>query len=127
MSTTTILFGGALIVLGFAGYFKSGPSVWVALVPALFGAALIALGSVARKPEKRKHAMHGAAVVGVLGFLYAVRGMGTLGVYLAGGRPDHPAAAFAQVIMAGLMFAFVLLCIGSFAEARRRRSKAGQT
>lgn len=122
MANVAVGFGAVLIVLGIAGYFGSGMVSMTALIPAAFGLVLLVLGVIARDPEKRKHAMHIAAMVGVLGFLGSARGLGKL-IHLLSGQPvERPGAVIAQSVMAILMLIFTWLCVRSFINARRSRT-----
>jgi len=121
MAQTTLVFGGLLIVLGLASYFGTGGESVTALIPAFFGIALALAGLLARREAWRKHAMHVAAVVGVLGFLGSARGLLQLPLLLTAGGVERPAAVLAQAAMAILMAVFVALCVRSFIAARRAR------
>jgi hypothetical protein len=121
MVNTTIAFGAAFIVLGLAGYFGSGMVSATALIPAAFGVVFCILGLLARDPGKRKHAMHTAALLGLLAVLGSGRGLTKIGSILAGEPVERPAAVIAQSIMALLGIVFVALCIKSFRDARRSR------
>src|SRR3712207_1095532 len=125
MANITIGIAFALIVLGLAGYFGSGAASPTALIPAVFGALLLALGALARNPNRRKLAMHVAVVVGLLGFAGSVPGLLKLPGLLGGDAVERPAAVIAQSIMAVLMGIFVALCIKSFVDARRTRAVSG--
>ena len=93
-----------------------------------FGIAFVVLGALALNEKMLKHAMHVAATLGLLGFLAAaVRGLPKLLTLLQGGEVDHPLAVYATSAMAGLCLVFVLLCVKSFLDARRRRAARGQT
>ena len=96
MANTTISFGVILLVLGIGGYFGSGMVSLTALIPAVFGLVLLICGVVARDPNKRKHAMHFAAMVGVLGFLGSARGLAKIGAVLAGQPVERQNAVIAQ-------------------------------
>ena len=72
MPSITIIFGLLLTLLGVSGYSLSGTSSVTALIPALFGLLLLVLGFLARSESDRKHAMHVAATVGLVGFAGAV-------------------------------------------------------
>lgn len=122
MAGTTIAFGVVLIVLGVAGYLGSGAASVTALIPAIFGVVLAALGVLARNEAMRKHAMHGAVLIGLLGFLGSARGLMQLPAVLSGGDVARPTAVIAQSVMALLMLLFVGLCVRSFINARVRRS-----
>ena len=117
VSTTTIIIGLALIVLGVAGFIATGSTAKTALISAYFGGALFLLGLLARNPARRKLVMHLAVVVGVLGLLGSLRGP----MQLLSGTAQRPAAATAQTIMAVLMALFIVLCVKSFIDARRQR------
>lgn len=115
----TIGFGVALIALGMVSYFGAGTgddgkTSITALIPAFVGLPLAVLGVVALKESLLKHAMHGAAALGLLGFL------------AAGGR--FAMSGFAKpwpgtmiLLMALICLAFVILCIKSFIDTRKAR------
>src|SRR5262249_38672086 len=81
MSRVAILFGLSLIALGLVGYWspaalgkvgEKGTSP-TALIPAGFGAVLLICGLIVEFALKaRKHVMHLASVVGLLGVVGAV-------------------------------------------------------
>ena len=122
MANTTIGFGVALILVGLGGYFGTGSQSPTALIPAAFGFVLMALGIIARNEKVRKHAMHGAAVIGLLGLFGSVGGIWQV-VKMAGGETiDRPEAAIARSIMALVCLAFIVLTVKSFINARRVRS-----
>jgi hypothetical protein len=121
MATTTIWIGVALIVLGLVAFFGTGAASPTALIPAYFGVVLALLGLLARNEARRKHVMHAAVVVGLLGFLGSVRGLTKIADVLAGNPVDRPNAVIAQSIMAVLTGIYVALCIKSFIDARRSR------
>ena len=79
MPRITTLVGALLTLLGLAGYAGSGQASKTALIPAGFGAVLAALGLAGRSEGLRRHAMHGAAVVGLLGALGSARGQSRSG------------------------------------------------
>ena len=116
MANTTIGFGAALIAVGLFGYFRSGMVSLTALIPAAFGLLLALAGFLARDESRRKHAMHGAAVVGLLGVSAVIRPAKAL----AGGA-DVNLAIVLQLLMAALSAFFVGLCLRSFIAARRAR------
>jgi uncharacterized membrane protein len=116
MASTTILFGILLTLLGLVGYFLTGASSPTALIPALFGLLLLVLGFLARSESMRKHAMHAAAAVALVGCV------GALVPLLRTPSGVRPAmAVFSQVTMAVLTALFVVLCVRSFRAARRAR------
>jgi hypothetical protein len=95
----------------------NGNASLTALIPALFGIVLAALGAAARaKEDLRKHLMHAAVTVGLLGFLMTA---GRLGMNLS--RLTLNAATVAQIAMSLVCLIFVILCIKSFVDARRNK------
>ena len=86
-----------------------------ALIPAAFGIVLIILGLVSQKKENlRKHLMHAAIVVALLGFIATAA---RLVPRLSG--ITFKAAEISQIAMALICLVFVILAIKSFADARR--------
>ncbi len=130
MPVVSVVFGLLLIALGIWGYWGGDLGLWqplgfappeklsgTALIPAYVGAALLGLGLVAFKESLLKHAMHGAAMIGLLGLL------------AAGGRlivtgNVHGVGGVSLLVMALLCAVFVALCVNSFIQARRRRRAA---
>lgn len=127
MPHITIITALLLTALGLIGYFGSAeanPSK-TALIPAAFGVVLLVLGLVALIGRLRKHAMHLAAAVGLIGLL-AAGGRGAMKIGLL--FSDDPAVNKRPIIMILLMatvcLVFVALCIKSFVDARRRQAAA---
>src|SRR5262249_59369965 len=71
MPVVSIVFGGLLIALGVWGYTATDARSVTALIPAFVGGALAVLGALALVPGLRKHCMHAAAALGLLGCLAA--------------------------------------------------------
>src|SRR5438128_2075722 len=69
MARYAIVFGILLIAVGLAGYFGTDTTSRTPLIPAGLGGLLVVLGLLALKDSLRKHAMHAAAMVGLIGFL----------------------------------------------------------
>ena len=121
MPSVTIALGVALIVLGLAGYFLTGAVSVTALIPAAFGLVLAICGAIARDAGKRKHAMHAAVVVALLGFLGSARGLLQIGALL-NGTAARPAAVISQTIMAVLTLGYIVMAVRSFVQARANRT-----
>ena len=122
MANPAIVFGLLLAILGAWGFFGTGMQHPTALIPAGVGLALIVLGAVATRWEgARKHAMHAAAAVGLLGFL---AGAGRFLYELSAGMNVTGTAGLSTLTMAVLCGTFVGLCVKSFIDARKRRRKA---
>jgi hypothetical protein len=117
MTSTTRLFGLILIVLGVASYFLTGRTSVTALIPAIFGAVLLICSLIARNESARKHAMHAAVAVGLIGAIAsAVRAVPAV----MRGDASRP-AVIAQLIMAVLLLIYVGLGVQSFIAARKAR------
>ena len=121
MPSITLALGVALIILGLAGYFLTGGVSLTALIPAAFGLVLALAGLVARNERLRKHAMHAAVVVALLGFLGSIRGLLQIGAVFAG-TAARPAAVISQTIMAVLTLGYIVMAVRSFVNARRQRA-----
>jgi hypothetical protein len=121
MPSTTRLFGLILIVLGIASYTMTGRTSVTAMIPAFFGAAFLVCAMVARKEAARKHAMHAAVALGLIGALAALA-RGVPGVI--NGNATKP-AVLAQLAMGGLLLMYVALGVQSFIAARRARLGQG--
>ena len=132
MGNTSIVFGLLLAILGAWGFFGTGMQHPTALIPAGVGLVLVVLGAVAARGESvRKHAMHAAAAVGLLGFLGSAFMIARkVPQLVTEGRLTHPDGTsatdsfLANCTMAALCGVFVGLCVKSFIDARRRRRKA---
>ena len=116
VSSLALLFGALLVLTGLGGYaaFQSP----TALIPVAFGGLLGACGIVARKEHLRKHAMHAAAAVALLGFIPSVPGL--LGIpSLLAGEAVRPAAVVLRSVMALLCLGFLVVAVRSFIAARQ--------
>lgn len=111
-----------MIVLGLAGYVLTGMQSWTALIPCFFGVLIGASGLLAlAKPDLRKHAMHAAAGVALIGLAGTGRAATAIGTVFDG-TAKRPEAVVAQTAMAVLCVVFLALCIKSFIDARRARN-----
>ena len=118
MSLTAIYCGVLLIIVGIAGYvygMSIGHASPTALIPAAFGLLLAVLGFIARsRDDLRKHIMHVAVLLGLVGFIAA------LGSLFRNGVPSSLGAGpLSQIAMAVICLVFVILCVKSFIDARR--------
>jgi hypothetical protein len=147
MTYHTIICGLALAVIGVYGFlqgeenaendYKAKVAAWeadgkpdpapvkkdvkTALIPAGFGCVLILCGVVViAKPTLRKHVMHFAAMVGVLG---AIGGFVPI---IRGGDFDLSKLAVRNgMLMTIVCVIFVVFCVKSFIEARKARGTSG--
>jgi hypothetical protein len=121
----TVLFG--LLLCGLSAVvviLKQSFSLGTWLIPTGFGLPLVILGLLAvQSPTSRKHYMHAAVTIGLLGGLIALfQGISQL-VKLARGIEVNALAAGMVWAMAVLCLAFVGLCIQSFIAARKAREQ----
>jgi hypothetical protein len=120
MPSTSIISGVLLIVIGILGYIFSlidGNTSVTALIPATFGLLFMILGFVAKSNENlRKHLMHAAVVVGLLGFLIP-----TIRLVSQASNIKVSLAVLSQAAMALVCLFFVILSVQSFVNARRNR------
>lgn len=117
MTAITRLFGIILIVLGIAGYTLTGRTSVTALIPALFGAVLVICALIARNEAARKHAMHAAVAVGLIG---ALASLGRAIPAVMNGDAARP-AVIVQMVMAVVLLIYVGFGVQSFIAARRAR------
>ncbi len=121
MPYVSILFGLLLCGLGGYAYHATDYVSKTALIPAGFGLPLIIAGLFALNESYLKHAMHIAALVGLLGF---IGGAANWGMLMAKGEPSNSFKAMSSAGLAVLSLVFVLACVNSFIQARRRKAAA---
>lgn len=120
MAKLTIVVANILIFMGVAGYVASDMVSITALIPAFIGVPLEILGILALAESRRKHAMHGAVLLALIGFLGSVPGLLKVGTLLAG-EAERPMAVGMQTAMAILLAIYIALCVRSFVAARKAR------
>ncbi len=111
MPNTTIAFGIALIIQGFAGYFASGKASKTALIPTIPGGLLALLGALSHRQSSRRLAMHLALGVGTLGSVAAFMGRRP-------GAAPNPRASAARAAMSATCATYVALSIRSYVAGR---------
>ena len=119
MPLLSIVLGVLLIEIGFFGYvvgIKTENASITALIPAIFGNVILVCGGIASYAEAgRKHLMHLAVVVALLGFILTA---GRLVMKLATGGLEASPAVMSQGATAFVCLVFVLFAVRSFAAAR---------
>jgi succinate-acetate transporter protein len=118
MPILTIVTGSLLSIIGVLGYALGDSKSLTALIPLLFGSLLEACGVMALKPALKKHAMHGASVIALLGVLGASRGVAK---FVELGGTARPLSVTMQLAMFVICLVFLALCIRSFMQARAGR------
>ncbi len=124
MAKLTIVYGVIFILMGLYSYFGISSESVTALIPAFFGVPMLILGWLGLNEKYLKHAMHGAAVLTLLGFAGTVGGLIKFFKMLGGAEMERPAAITVQAIMAILCLIFLIFAIKSFIDARKNRMKS---
>lgn len=122
MPGTTILFGLLLIGQGLFAYFvlaDADSKSITPLIPAMLGVPLTLLGLMALSPGMRKHAMHIAMLLGLLGVVGSLyRPVSTA---VSGGDVAWiSSAVLMQFTMAVICLVYLFLGVRSFIRARKK-------
>ncbi|MEM1212936.1 MAG: hypothetical protein AAGI68_11645 [Planctomycetota bacterium] len=123
MPKFTIAIGVILVILGPAAYVLTDRTSFTAMLPAAFGLLTTLCGVLALKPSLTKHAMHGAALVALLGTLGGL-GMAIPGTikWLASNTGDQLRPAVVTQWLLGIPSVVLLIaCIRSFIAVRKQR------
>jgi lysylphosphatidylglycerol synthetase-like protein (DUF2156 family) len=112
MPRTAIAFGVLLTLQGVGFYIATSSKSVTALIPAFVGIPMLALGLAAFRDFARKHAMHAASAIALLGFLAAVGRM-------ASARIHFSPAGISVLLLALITGGFAALSIKSFVDTRR--------
>ncbi|MAB26156.1 MAG: hypothetical protein CL580_00600 [Alteromonadaceae bacterium] len=115
MAKITIGLASALIILGLLSWILTGRSSATALIPSGFGMTLALAGAVATVERHRKHALHLAAAIAVLGIVGSLQR--ALPTTISG--EELRVATASQLLMAAFLSCFLVLLIRSFILARR--------
>ncbi|QDT64625.1 hypothetical protein [Calycomorphotria hydatis] len=120
MAKKAMVIGELLFVLGIVAYFIAEKKSPTAFIPSGFGLAITICGVLAMQEHLRKHAMHVAALLGVIGTLAPLGRL--IPALLKGG--GSPVALGSQAIMALLCGILVVMCVQSFIAARKAQASA---
>jgi hypothetical protein len=121
MTTITLAAGAVLTVLGIAGYALSGAASLTALIPALVGVLLAICGVLARQDKLRRHAIHAALAVALLGALGSLMNVVKIGQVFAG-TAQRPTAVVVSTIMFLILVAYLAVAV---VPAPRRSCRFG--
>ncbi len=121
MPRVAMLFGVIFIILGLVAYFGISSESITALIPAFLGLPMLILGWVAQNEKYLKHAMHGAAVLALLGLGGTVGGLIKFFRMIGGEQFERGSAITVQAIMALLCLIFLIFAVRSFIDARRKK------
>lgn len=126
MAPIAIVFGVLLMALGASAFVQTDMEQKTALIPAYFGIALLVLGVIALSDKARKHAMHVAALLGLVGF--AMPAFMVIRAIVVQGQTFEPLKHGEQTAMSALCLIFLVLCVKSFINARSaRKAKEAET
>jgi len=118
MIRPTVVIGALLIALGLVAYFGTGRASVTALIPAFIGAVLVLLAATAAaKPGARKHAMHVAVAVSLLGIVGSL--MRPVRMMLADAPLELTTPVLVQLATAIVLAVHVVSSVRSFTRARR--------
>lgn len=124
MLRLTFVIGGILVVLGVVAYVATAAASVTALIPAFVGILLLVCGAIGTRGESaRKHAIHAALVVALVGALGSLMQVVKLGEVFAG-TAERPIAVVLSTVMFVLLVAYVVLGVRSFVAARKARAGA---
>ena len=125
MPILSICAGLLLAAIGIAGFMATGRTHFTALIPCALGDLLLFMGVLTLiRPAWRRHTMHVAATVALLGVLGSAGGTVKLIRWLAGTAPEHPVAVLAQSGTSVVCAIFLVFAVRSFIAAKRARRSA---
>lgn len=124
MTALTLWTGGILTATGLIAYLVTGAESITSLIPAVIGVLLLIAGGVAaRAPGARRHAVHAALVIALLGALGSLMNVAQIGDLISGDA-ERPAAIVVSLIMFVLLIAYLAAGIRSFVAARKAEQGA---
>ncbi len=123
MAKMSIIYGVIFILMGVVSYFGISSESITALIPAFIGIPMLILGWLALNEKYLKHAMHGAAILMLIGFFGTISGFIKFFKMLGGVEPERPAAVTVQAIMSLMCFIFLVFAVRSFINARKNRKE----
>ena len=115
MTNVTRAAGAVLIAVGIVAYITTGAASVTALAPAFVGLPILILGLLAAREKLRRHMIHAALAVALLGALASV----PMAVALLTGTTG--AAEVTSTVTAVICAAYVAIGVRSFIAARRTR------
>lgn len=120
MTKLSVTIGLILIILGILTFIMTGAASATALIPSFFGIVFVGLGIWGQRDETiRKHAIHAALLLSILGVGGSIGGLLAMIKAIGGTMPVRPEAAIAQSIMALICVFFIAAAARSFFDARK--------
>lgn len=121
MLRLTAAIGSLLVLAGLIAYLVSDGASITALIPAFVGAALLIVALIARNDGARKHALHVAMVIALLGLLGSLMNAVQIGEVFTGAA-ERPAAIVTSAVMCVLLALYLAAGIRTFVLARKART-----
>ena len=118
MLKLTFLIGGILAVLGVVAYAATEAASITALIPTFIGVLMLICAALARRTALRRHGIHAALAIALLGALGSLMQVVKIGDLVAGDA-ERPAAVVVSTIMFVLLVFYVVMGVRSFVAARR--------
>lgn len=122
MTRLAFAVGGILTVTGFIAYFASETSSMTALIPAALGVLILIAAIISRTPKARRHALHTALAIALLGLGGTAMNVMKLGELFAG-NTERPNAVIASTVTFVVLLVFLVAGLVSFLRARRYRAQ----
>ncbi|WP_156253665.1 hypothetical protein [Pseudactinotalea terrae] len=127
MVALTLAIGSLLTATGVIAWLVTSMSSVTALIPAFVGVLLLIAWLIARRGgAARRHAVHVAMAVALLGALGSLMNVAKIGSLLDG-TAERPAAIIVSVIMFVALVVYLVVGIRSFVQARKARTAASAT
>ncbi|GAA3712039.1 hypothetical protein GCM10022204_33620 [Microlunatus aurantiacus] len=123
MPRLTTITGALLVLTGVVAFIVTSASSVTALIPAFVGGLLLICAALAGREALRRHAIHAALVVALLGALGSLMNVAKIGQLFAG-TAERPAAIIVSVILFVVCVVYVAIGVRSFIAARRTRAAA---
>lgn len=101
--------GGLLVVVGVGSYVATDFAHVTALIPAIFGVLIAALGALGRERNRQRPAMYGVGVLAVLGVAGSLRGVPDILAVFTGDEVDSLVGPLSQ----GVMIVVCLVLVGA--------------
>ncbi|MCW4354015.1 hypothetical protein ONR57_11965 [Hoyosella sp. YIM 151337] len=120
MTAVTLVVGAVLTIAGVIGYAVTGAESVTALIPSFVGLLMLIAGIIARNVNARRHAIHAALAIALLGALGSLRNVAAIGDVFDG-TAERPAAIILSTLMFVVLIGYLVLGIRSFIQARRDR------
>ena len=127
MAKLSLTVGVILILIGVGGYVASGYASPTALIPAAMGVVIGLLAQLAQNEQWRRHAMHAAMGVALIGIFATVTGLITvLGAIASNSVGAIGLAPMSKALTATVLIGYLALGVRSFIHARgaERRLRA---